>query len=93
MSIAAVKARVDRWFVATLGVRAGRARPWFAPSSSSAGVEASAIREFDDVAHALDAARGDVGEADRIIVFGSFLTVAAALAAATAERGRAPNNG
>jgi folylpolyglutamate synthase/dihydropteroate synthase len=37
---------------------------------------------FDDVETAFAAAREAVAEADRIIVFGSFLTVAAALAAA-----------
>ena len=50
---------------------------------SRAGVAPSAIRTFDDVERAFAAARDDAGEADRIVVFGSFLTVAAALAAAT----------
>jgi dihydrofolate synthase/folylpolyglutamate synthase len=46
------------------------------------GVAPAAIRRCEDVAAALAAAREQAGEADRIIVFGSFLTVAAALVAA-----------
>ena len=56
-----------------------------------AGTAADAIRTFDDIASALSAARGETGEADRIIVFGSFLTVAAVLA--MPETGRVPRNG
>jgi dihydrofolate synthase/folylpolyglutamate synthase len=47
----------------------------------AAGVASAAIREFDDPATAYRAARGSSAEADRIIVFGSFQTVAAALSA------------
>nr|MBA3775469.1 bifunctional folylpolyglutamate synthase/dihydrofolate synthase [Betaproteobacteria bacterium] len=45
----------------------------------NAGINASAIRVFGDVGEALSAARESADEADRIVVFGSFLTVAAAL--------------
>ena len=45
------------------------------------GVDPASIRAFGDVAQALATAREDAGEADRIVVFGSFLTVAAALSA------------
>jgi len=48
----------------------------------AAGVAGMAIRDFDDAAAAYDAACGEAKETDRIIVFGSFLTVAAALASA-----------
>jgi folylpolyglutamate synthase/dihydropteroate synthase len=44
-------------------------------------VATGAIHCCDDIASALAMARGTASEADRIIVFGSFLTVAAALAA------------
>jgi len=44
-------------------------------------VAAPAIRAFPDVATAYRAAVDDATEADRIVVFGSFLTVAAAVAA------------
>jgi folylpolyglutamate synthase/dihydropteroate synthase len=49
-----------------------------------ADVSASAIHCFDEVESAVAAARAEVDEADRMIVFGSFLTVAAALAAVKA---------
>ena len=47
----------------------------------ASGVDASAVRVFPDIASAYAAARDNAGEADRIVVFGSFLTVAAVLAA------------
>jgi dihydrofolate synthase/folylpolyglutamate synthase len=47
---------------------------------------AANVRTFDDVASAYRAARDEAYEADRIVVFGSFLTVAAALAARERER-------
>jgi hypothetical protein len=50
----------------------------------SAGIASAAIREFDDAGDAYRAARGASVEADRIVVFGSFLTVAAALAQTSA---------
>jgi dihydrofolate synthase/folylpolyglutamate synthase len=91
--IAAVKARADRWFVATLpgprGASAGAVRA----ALVDAGVAAGAIRVFDDIGLAFVAARDAVSEADRIVVFGSFLTVAAALAAVNSGIGRAPRNG
>ena len=43
------------------------------------GVAATSVRTFDDVPGALAAARAAAGEADRIVVFGSFLTVGPAL--------------
>jgi dihydrofolate synthase/folylpolyglutamate synthase len=46
-----------------------------------AGVAPDTVREHADPAAAYRAAREDAAEADRIIVFGSFLTVAAVLAA------------
>ena len=47
----------------------------------AAGVAQTAIHAFDTIASAFRAARAAASNADRIIVFGSFLTVAAALAA------------
>lgn len=79
--VAAVRGRVDRWYVAPLpGVRGATASTVFL-ALTAAGVAEEAIAVFPDVAAALAAAQGDVDEADRIIVFGSFLTVAAASAA------------
>ena len=78
--IAAVKGRVDDWHVATLPSPRGATAQRLRERLESAGVASAAIREFEDAGDAYLAARGASGEADRIIVFGSFLTVAAALA-------------
>ena len=78
--IAAVKPRVDRWRVASLPPPRGAGAALLCARLEAAGVAAGAIRQFDDPAAAYRAACGEAGEADRIIVFGSFLTVAAALA-------------
>jgi dihydrofolate synthase/folylpolyglutamate synthase len=78
--VAAMRARVDRWYVGTLPGPRGAAASAVA-ATIAAGDAAARVRAFDDVAAALAAARADAGEADRIVVFGSFLTVAAALAA------------
>jgi dihydrofolate synthase/folylpolyglutamate synthase len=91
--IAAVRSRIDRWFVATLPGPRGASAARVRAELMAAGVAPRSIRMFDDVAPAFAAARVEVGEADRIIVFGSFLTVAAALAAARPGTGRAPRNG
>jgi dihydrofolate synthase/folylpolyglutamate synthase len=76
--IDAVKGRIDRWYVsATESDRA-------APAAEVARLlaergAADATRTFASVAEALVAARGDAGPNDRIVVFGSFTTVAEAL--------------
>jgi dihydrofolate synthase / folylpolyglutamate synthase len=78
---AAVNRRVDRWFVAPLpGPRGARAEE-IGEALVAAGVDANALRIFPDIASAYAAAKEAVGETDRIVVFGSFLTVAAVLAA------------
>jgi dihydrofolate synthase/folylpolyglutamate synthase len=80
--VAAVRPRVDRWFAATLPGPRGASAAMLCAELERSGVAPAAIRRCDDVAAALAAAREQAGEADRIIVFGSFLTVAAALVAA-----------
>jgi dihydrofolate synthase/folylpolyglutamate synthase len=79
--IAAVRGRVDRWHVATLAPPRGATAEVLRARLQAAGVDAAVIREFDDPALAFRAARDQSAEADRIIVFGSFQTVAAALSA------------
>jgi dihydrofolate synthase/folylpolyglutamate synthase len=86
---AAMRARVDRWFVAPLPGPRGATAERIGGALLAAGVAASAIRRFDDVTSAFAAARDAAGEADRIIAFGSFLTVAAALRAAQTHAPRA----
>ncbi len=78
--VAAVRARIDRWCVAPLPGPRGTNAERLRDTLVAAGVDAATIRTFGDVAGAFRAARDSAGEADRIVVFGSFLTVAAALA-------------
>ena len=79
--IAAVRPRVDRWHVATLPGPRGATGERLRDALLAAGVRPDAIRVHADVPDAIAAARGAATEADRIVVFGSFLTVAAALPA------------
>ncbi|HKE38247.1 MAG TPA: bifunctional tetrahydrofolate synthase/dihydrofolate synthase [Casimicrobiaceae bacterium] len=83
--IAAVKTRVDHWRVATLPPPRGAGAALLCSRLEASGIAAGAIRQFDDPAAAYRAACDEAGEADRIIVFGSFLTVAAALASPLAS--------
>ena len=79
--VAAVRHRVDRWFVAGLPGPRGDDGGRVGAALVGAGVAANTIRRFDGVSEAYAAARVEAGEADRIVVFGSFLTVSSALAA------------
>jgi dihydrofolate synthase/folylpolyglutamate synthase len=85
--IAALKGRVDCWLVATLPAPRGATAALLRERLERAGVGADAIRVFDAADEAYSAARGMAAEADRIITFGSFLTVAAALAQVRDRRG------
>lgn len=82
----ALAPRVDAWYVAPLPGPRGASVARVEAALRTAGVAQDTIRRFDDVAHAFEAARADASDADRIAAFGSFLTVAAALAAARATR-------
>ncbi len=79
--VSAMRGRVDVWHVATLPGPRGAGVSILSAALARAGVADSAIRAFDDIAAAYAAARSEALEADRIVVFGSFLTVAAVLAA------------
>jgi dihydrofolate synthase / folylpolyglutamate synthase len=80
--VRAICARVDRWHVARLPGPRGASTDRLRAALESAGVLPAAIRTHDGVAAAFLCAQNEAREADRIIVFGSFLTVGAALAAA-----------
>jgi dihydrofolate synthase/folylpolyglutamate synthase len=80
--VRALAPRIDRWYVAPLPGPRGASAERLASSLAAAGVDAHAVRRFDDIASAFDAARNDAHDTDRIAAFGSFLTVAAALEAA-----------
>jgi len=77
--IAAMRQRIDRWMVATLPPPRGAEATMLRARLISAGIDASAIETYDDPVEAYRAARESSAEADRIVVFGSFQTVAVAL--------------
>jgi dihydrofolate synthase/folylpolyglutamate synthase len=76
--IDAVKGRIDQWHVAPLPGSRGADGETLVAALVAAGVKDRAIRRHASVAAAYAAARKRAAEADRIVVFGSFLTVAQA---------------
>ena len=82
--IAALADRVDRWHVAGLPPPRGASADLLRDALLRRNVAPEAIVRCDSVAAALVQAREIAGENDRIVVFGSFLTVAAALPLARA---------
>jgi dihydrofolate synthase/folylpolyglutamate synthase len=71
--------RIDHWMVCTLPPPRGAQAAELAQALSQAGVEA--VRKFENPALAYAAACSEAAENDRIVVFGSFHTVADVLAA------------
>ena len=84
--VRALAPRIDRWYVAPLPGPRGASAERLVSALAGAGVDAQAIRRFDDIPNAFDAARSDVHDTDRIAAFGSFLTVAAVIEAARRQR-------
>jgi dihydrofolate synthase / folylpolyglutamate synthase len=84
--IDAVKPRIDHWYVAGLPGARGAPALMIIEKLRAAGVAQTAIHAFDTIASAFRAVRDAASNADRIVVFGSFLTVAAALAASRSVR-------
>jgi dihydrofolate synthase/folylpolyglutamate synthase len=72
--VAAMKSRIAHWFVAGLGGPRGADAGRLQRALASAGVDA--VTACDDVAAGYAQACGRAGENDRIVVFGSFYTVA-----------------
>lgn len=83
--IAASQAFVDDWWLAGLpgprGLTAAQLAERVSTALAAAMGDGCAIHQHADVAEALQAARQAAQSNDRIIVFGSFLTVAAVLSA------------
>jgi len=75
----AMAARITRWHLATLGGPRGADAETLERALRAAGAAEPASRH-PSVAAALAAARAEAGEGDKIVVFGSFLTVAEAMA-------------
>lgn len=76
----ALKERISAWFVADLSVPRGADAGAIAEALSGAGVSGEVSR-FKSPREAYAAARKRAGENDRIVVFGSFHTVADVMAA------------
>lgn len=76
--IQAVKNRMDEWHIAPLPGPRGVDLQELGDALITAGVKDRAIHRHATVATAYAAARKMAAEADRIVVFGSFLTVAQA---------------
>jgi dihydrofolate synthase/folylpolyglutamate synthase len=83
--VRALAPHVARWHLATLGGPRGASARQIAAALQAAGVTAPAA-EHASVAAALAAAQDEAGEDDKIVVFGSFLTVAEAMAQLQAQR-------
>jgi dihydrofolate synthase/folylpolyglutamate synthase len=76
----ALKGRVDRWYVAPSAGPRGAGTQDLRAALERAGIEEE-VRDFPSVEQAWAHAREVAGPDDRIVVFGSFLTVGAVLAA------------
>jgi dihydrofolate synthase/folylpolyglutamate synthase len=72
----ALAPRVDRWHVASLGGPRGASS---ADLASALG-NTSNVHRHETIAQAIAAARTSAREDDKIVVFGSFLTVGEAIA-------------
>ena len=79
-ALAPLRGRVDVWHAATLGGPRGSRAEVIAGIIADGGLGGEVVCH-DSVAAAMQAAKGEAAESDRIAVFGSFYTVAEALAA------------
>jgi dihydrofolate synthase/folylpolyglutamate synthase len=75
----ALAGHIDGWFLAGLEAAGPRGGTAAGLATQLQGTAAAGGQRHDDVAGALAAARSQAGAGDRILVFGSFHTVAAAL--------------
>lgn len=79
-ALARLRAGVDHWYAAALAVPRGAATAQLVQALHAAGVTAERITACDGVAAALAKAQEAARPGDRVVVFGSFYTVAEALA-------------
>lgn len=84
--LAKLGSRVDHWHVAPLPGPRGASAEALQGFLLAAGVAPAAIHRHADVGAALAAAQEAAEPADRIVAFGSFLTVAAAMQALALQR-------
>jgi dihydrofolate synthase/folylpolyglutamate synthase len=78
----AMRERVDRWFVSAADAERAASAAQVAKVLAERGLEGR-TRTFASIPAALAAARREAGPNDRIVVFGSFHTVAEALRSAS----------
>jgi dihydrofolate synthase/folylpolyglutamate synthase len=90
--VRAVAPRVTRWHLATLGGERGASAAELAAILRAENVS-DPFAQHASVALAFAAAREEAGENDKIIVFGSFLTVGEVMAYLEAVRGGARSHG
>jgi dihydrofolate synthase/folylpolyglutamate synthase len=86
----ALAPRITRWHVASLPGPRGASAAEVVRALAVAGV-AQPATPHDAPASAFAAARGEAHADDRIVAFGSFLTVAEVMQALAARRGREPH--
>ncbi|MBI3147197.1 MAG: bifunctional tetrahydrofolate synthase/dihydrofolate synthase [Betaproteobacteria bacterium] len=77
--IVAMAGAIDRWLVADLPGPRGASAADLGRALASAGIAPSAVTTCASIAAAYDLAWEQATDADRIVTFGSFLTVAAVL--------------
>ena len=77
--VRALKSRITRWHLATLGGPRGTRAGDLAALLAAEGVDAPVFLHETPVS-AYEAALGEAGEGDKIVVFGSFLTVSDVMA-------------
>jgi dihydrofolate synthase/folylpolyglutamate synthase len=82
----AVQKRISAWFTTDLSVPRGASTAMLADAIGKSGAEGEVLR-FANPLDAYSAARGRAAENDRIVVFGSFFTVAEVMKAIRANRG------
>jgi len=75
-SVNAIKTRVDEWFVGELAVPRAESSLQLSQRLEATGVEPQYVQLFAGVKEAYKAAAAKAEETDRIVVFGSFYTVA-----------------
>jgi dihydrofolate synthase/folylpolyglutamate synthase len=71
---------IDQWLVGGLDTPRAARPGAIAQTLKQAGVDDDRVQQFDHVAQAYQQARQLAGPADRVVVFGSFYTVAAVMA-------------
>lgn len=82
-TVGKVKDQIDRWFIGPTAGARGLSAAQLAERLQRAGVDASAgsaqVTQFESIEDAYAAAASQAGADDRILAFGSFLTVAAVM--------------